>query len=167
MQGSQWEEHFSCNAMPSSPKDLDTSGHMWIPTVRHSVSSWHLAVARYTDQQWSTISAWASMRMQTLWRTASSLQIRCLVGMEGAYTLQVPMPPKPNGFRAQATFIAIRGTMCNHHLPGLNLGAHSPCKVAGMCLYHPALQCHWEACHFALGQPSVSEGNMADLVSIF
>lgn len=39
----------------------------------------------YTDQQWSTISAWASMRMQTLWRT-----------------------------------------------------------VAGMCLYHPALQCHWE-----------------------
>ncbi len=155
VQGSQWEEHFSCNAMPSSPKDLDTSGHMWIPTVRHSVSSWHLAMARYTDQQWSTISAWASMRMQTLWRTASSLQIRCLVGMEGAYTLQVPMPPKPNGFRAQATFIAIRGTMCNHHLPGLNLGAHSPCKVAGMCLYHPALQCHWEACHFALGQPRV------------
>ncbi|CAJ1416044.1 unnamed protein product [Effrenium voratum] len=39
----------------------------------------------YTDQQWSTISAWASMRMQTLWRT-----------------------------------------------------------VAGMCLYHPAIQCHWE-----------------------
>eukprot|EP00931_Biecheleriopsis_adriatica_P039465 TRINITY_DN22569_c0_g2_i1.p1 TRINITY_DN22569_c0_g2~~TRINITY_DN22569_c0_g2_i1.p1 ORF type:complete len:2009 (+),score=358.66 TRINITY_DN22569_c0_g2_i1:92-6118(+) len=40
----------------------------------------------YTEQQWDKISAWASMRMQTLWRT-----------------------------------------------------------VAGMCLYHPALQLHWEA----------------------
>ena len=38
---------------------------------------WQWAMARYTDQQWSTISAWASMRMQTLWRTASSLQMIC------------------------------------------------------------------------------------------
>lgn len=39
---------------------------------------------------------------------------------------------------------------CNkgHHLqPWSSAGTHSPCKVAGMCLYHPALQCHWEACH--------------------
>jgi hypothetical protein len=40
----------------------------------------------YTDAQWGKLSAWSSMRMQTLWRT-----------------------------------------------------------VAGMCLYHPALQCHFEA----------------------
>lgn len=85
VQGSQWEEHFSCNALPCSPNYLNTSGHMWIPTfcillVHCEVNCgivWQWAMARYTDQQWSTISAWASMRMQTLWRTASSLQMIC------------------------------------------------------------------------------------------
>jgi len=53
----------------------------------------------YTEAQWENISAWSSMRMQTLWRT-----------------------------------------------------------VAGMCLYHPALQAHYEAqgdLESALGKPDV------------
>ncbi|CAE8697970.1 unnamed protein product [Polarella glacialis] len=57
--------------------------------VKHGGSGWPVAGSQweeYTEQQWGKITAWASMRMQTLWRT-----------------------------------------------------------VAGMCLYHPALQCHYEA----------------------
>lgn len=56
--------------------------------VKWGESGWPVAGSQweeYTDQQWNMTAAWASMRMQTLWRT-----------------------------------------------------------VAGMCLYHPALQCHWE-----------------------
>eukprot|EP00933_Yihiella_yeosuensis_P040353 TRINITY_DN34639_c0_g1_i1.p1 TRINITY_DN34639_c0_g1~~TRINITY_DN34639_c0_g1_i1.p1 ORF type:complete len:1965 (+),score=368.55 TRINITY_DN34639_c0_g1_i1:571-5895(+) len=57
--------------------------------VKHGGSGWPVAGSQwedYTDQQWDKICAWASMRMQTLWRT-----------------------------------------------------------VGGMCLYHPALQLHYEA----------------------
>ncbi|CAE8613004.1 unnamed protein product [Polarella glacialis] len=55
--------------------------------------------SRYSDKQWDKICVWASMRMQTLWRT-----------------------------------------------------------VAGMCLYHPALQCHYEVQgdrRSRLGQPGI------------
>jgi len=53
----------------------------------------------YTDEQWGKVTSWATMRMQTLWRT-----------------------------------------------------------VAGMCLYHPALQAHWEVQRdkeSSLGQPHI------------
>ena len=66
--GSQWEE------LPGKVK-CENLGAVYAPRTEVAIFSetfWG-QYARYTDQQWSRISAWASMRMQTLWRTVPRL----------------------------------------------------------------------------------------------